>query len=279
LVVNAIGWLKPEGAKHLEISEGEITAFKSAEFRQSTTLLVFHLWPALLALSTTIGRTWRAAFFMAIVIVAVAAPILLSERMSSQLALISSLIVFPLASIWRRALIRALAVVWCLGFVVILPAAFLAYKADLHLADWVPKSARARMIVWEFTAERVLERPLLGIGAASTPALSVPREEAEQPEGFVFPRTTGRHAHNLFLQSWYELGLIGVVLVAGTGALLMLSISVLPAAAQPFAAAAAAAFFVTVFTSFSMWQGWLIFAVGLMLLYLLIAARGVVPRD
>jgi O-antigen ligase len=166
-----------------------------------------------------------------------------------------------------------LAALWCLGFVLILPSAFLAYKADLHLATWVPKSARARMIIWEFTAERVLERPWHGIGAGSTPALRVPRGEAEQPEGFVYPRTTGAHAHNLFLQTWYELGLVGAILVAIAGALLVLRISLLPVEAQPFAAATFTVFLATVSTSWGMWQAWLVCGVGLMLLYLLIAAR------
>jgi O-antigen ligase len=273
-VVNRIDWLRPENAKHVKIFQGEIIAFKSAEFRQSAALLVFHFWPALLTLRNVTGRSWRTVFFSIIMIVAIAAPIFLSDRMSSQLALITSLIVFPFAFKWRSGTIRALAAAWCVSFVVILPTALMAYKAELHLADWVPESARARLILWEVTAEGVSKRPLFGIGAASTPAVSVPREQATQPEGFVFPRTTGKHAHNLFLQTWYELGLIGVVLVAAAGAFLALRILVLPVAAQPFAAAAFAAVLVTVFTSFSMWQGWFISAVSLTLLYLLIAAQG-----
>ena len=272
LVVNASSWFRPESAKHAKFLNGEVIGFKSAEFRQSTALLAFHLWPALLALSAVAGRARRATW-IGLLVVAISVPIFLSDRMSSQLALVSSLIVFSLAYIWRRTVVHVLAALWCLGFVLILPAAFLAYKADLHLATWVPKSARARMIIWEFTAERVLERPWHGIGAGSTPALRVPRGEAEQPEGFVYPRTTGAHAHNLFLQTWYELGLVGAILVAIAGALLVLRISLLPGVAQPFAAATFTVFLATVSTSWSMWQAWLICGVGLMLLYLLIAAR------
>lgn len=272
LVVNATSWLKPEGTKHLTMLNGEVGRLELAVFRQSTALLVFHLWPALLAASLVTDRTRRATW-IGLLVITISVPILLSDRMSSQLALVSSLIVFPLAYRWQRAVVRALAALWCLGFVLILPAAFLAYKADLHLATWIPESARARMIIWEFTSERVLERPWLGIGAASTPALNIPRGVAEQPEGFVYPRTTGSHAHNLFLQTWYELGLVGAILVAIAGALLVLRISLLPAAVQPFAAATFAAFMATVSTSWGMWQVWLVCGVGLMLLYLLIAAR------
>jgi hypothetical protein len=47
-------------------------------------------------------------------------------------------------------------------------------------------------------------------------------------EGFVY---TGRHAHDLFLQTWYELGVVGALLMAIAVAL---SISRLPFEAQPF---------------------------------------------
>jgi O-antigen ligase len=272
LVVNATSWLKPEGTKHLTMLGGEVERLELAVFRQSTALLIFHLWPALLAASLVADRARRATW-IGFLLVAISVPILLSDRMSSQLALVVSLMVFPLAYRWRRTVVRALAALWCLGFVFILPGSFLAYKADLHLATWIPESARARMIIWEFTAERVLERPWLGIGAGSTPALTIPREAAEQPEGFIYPRTTGSHAHNLFLQTWYELGLVGAIFAAIAGALLVLRISLLPAAAQPFAAATFTAFMATVSTSWGMWQAWLVCGVGLMLLYLLIAAR------
>jgi O-antigen ligase len=79
------------------------------------------------------------------------------------------------------------------GFVLVLPADFLAYKADLHMVRWLPSSYRARIIIWEYTAERVFDRPWLGIGAGSTPALEASRGVAEQPKGFVMSRTTGWH--------------------------------------------------------------------------------------
>jgi O-antigen ligase len=271
-VMNTVVWLKPTSAKHAAITNGEVVAFLPAEFRQHAAMLVFHLWPGLLALTAVEGRARRARY-MGLLLLAVAVPVLLSDRMSAQLALIVSLLVFPLAYYWRRGVVRVLAALWCLGFVVIIPSAFLAYDAGLHLMTEVPKSARARMIIWEFTAERVLEHPWLGIGAASTAALKSPPGVAEQPEGFVYPRTTGSHAHDLFLQTWFELGLVGVILVGLAGAVLALRISFLPAGVQPFAAATFSVFLVTVSTAWSMWQAWLVCAAGLTVLYLLMAAR------
>ena len=101
----------------------------------------------------------------------------------------------------------------------VIPLDFLAFKAGLHQADWLPKSARARIIIWEYTAERVLENPCPRHRRRLDPAVKAKAVTApEKPEGFVFRRTTGQHAHDLFLQSWYELGLFGTILVAIAGA-------------------------------------------------------------
>jgi len=115
---------------------------------------------------------------------------------------------------------------------------------NLQTAEWLRGSFRARIIIWEYTAERVLDHPWLGIGAASTPALREPRDQSEKPSGYVYPRNTGQHAHNMFLQTWYELGAAGVLLIAIAGAIVAFRIALLPIETQPFAAASFAVFFV-----------------------------------
>lgn len=119
----------------------------------------------------------------------------------------------------------------------------------------------------EYTAERVLDHPWLGTGADSTPALKEPRAVAEQPPGFVFPRSTGQQAHDLFLQTWYELGVVGVTLIAFAGAAVALRISLLSLKAEPFAVAAFATFFAMAAFAWGIWQEWLMCAVGLLAIY------------
>jgi O-antigen ligase len=119
----------------------------------------------------------------------------------------------------------------------------------------------------------VLENPVLGIGADSTPAVKAKAVAApEKPEGFVFRRTTGQHAHNLFLQSWYELGLFGTILVAIAGAAAALRLLLLPLEAQAYGAAAFTLFAVIAAFAWGMWQVWLVCAIGLLPLYLLMPA-------
>jgi O-antigen ligase len=272
MTVNLITVLQPHRAKHLVITDGEVTKINLSLLDRNVAVVMFQLWPGLLILRT-IERGPRAVALMVLYFLAVTIPVMISEHDSSQVALVGSALIFPLAGLWRRATVRALAVLWCAGFLLVLPAAFAAFKANLHMATWLPDSFRARVILWEYTAEHVLDHPWLGIGAASTPALKQPRAIVEQPTGFIIPRTTGQHAHDLFLQTWYELGIVGVILIAFAGVAVTLRILLLPAEAQAFAAATFTTFAAVAAFSWGMWQEWLICAVGLMVIYLMLGAR------
>jgi len=259
-----IAWFKPAATQQV------LDGARAAKLNQNVAIVMFNLWSGLLALQMLEGRRRRAvaSFLFAL---AIAVPVLLSYHQSSQLALLLSVFAFFLAQLWPKAVVRTLAAVWCLGFALVLPLSFAAYNADLHLAPWMPNSFKARIIIWEYTAERALERPWIGIGARSTRDLRQPEDLAEKPEGFVLSRNTGIHAHNVFLQSWYELGLVGVILIAVASAMIALRISLLPLEVVPFAGATFTTFLVTASVAWGMWQTWLICAVGLMAVYLRLA--------
>jgi len=160
----------------------------------------------------------------------------------------------------------------------VIPLDRLAYQQGLHLVSCLPSSARARVIIWQYTAERALEHPWIGIGVNSTPAVKAMMKGPEdRPEGFVFKRTTGQHAHDIFLQSWYEIGAIGVLLAAIAGALVALRIGLLPVFAQPYGAACFAVVLAIGAFAWSMWQAWFMCAIGLLIFYVCIAAHA--PRE
>ena len=266
--------LQPSAAKRIKVAQGEVIRMNLSELNSKVSLAMFHLWPGLLALLALEGvrRTVATTVFFATLAAAVA----LSEHASSQMALIGSGLVVLAARRWRpRAVIRALAVVWCAAFVLVIPASFIAYQSGLHLATWLPKTARHRVILWESTAEQTLVHPLLGVGVKSTAALTARQKAAappDQPEGFVAPRRTAHHAHNIFLHAIYELGVLGAVLLAIAGAAVVVLIFYLPAAAQPFAAGTFAAFALVGAFAFGMWQTWFMCAAALLPLYLRVAA-------
>jgi O-antigen ligase len=273
--MNFTAVLKPTTAKHMEVVDGKIVRLNLSEFNQNAAIVMLSFWPGVLILSALDAIPRRIAL-TALFAAALAVPIALSEHDSSQVALVLSAIVFALASVWRLGIIRTLAVIWCLCFALVIPLDRLAYQQGLHLVSWLPSSARARVIIWQYTAERALEHPWIGIGVNSTPAVKAMMKGPEdRPEGFVFKRTTGQHAHDIFLQSWYEIGAIGVLLAAIAGALVALRIGLLPVFAQSYGAACFAVVLAIGAFAWSMWQTWFMSAIGLAPILLRMASEAV----
>jgi hypothetical protein len=266
--------LQPSAAKRIKVAQGDVIRMNLSELNSNVSLAMFHLWPGLLVLLALEGA--RRTVATTVFFVTLATAVALSEHGSSQMALIGSGLVVLAARRWPpRAVIRALAVAWCAAFVLVIPASLIAYQSGLHLATWLPKTARHRVILWEATAEQTLAHPLLGVGVKSTSALTARQKAAappDQPEGFVAPRRTGHHAHNIFLHAIYELGVLGAVLFAIAGAAVVMLILYLPAAAQPFAAGTFAAFALVGAFAWGMWQTWFMCVAALLPLYLRIGA-------
>jgi len=274
-VMNTIPMVRPDNTKRISIVHGEVRRINLNTLNQNVTLLMLHVWPGILMLSAVARPQWRKPM-IALFFGTSAAVILLSKHDSSQLALLGSALIFLLARKWYSQTIRGLAVLWCLGFALILPLSFAAYDAGLHLSQSLPLSYKARIIIWEYTSEKTLEHPWVGVGVNSTRERDNAHERethpSEQPEGFVFKRTTGHHAHSLFLQTWYELGAVGAVLLALAGALVVLRSSRLPKHAQPFAAATFATFAIIAAFAWGAWQTWWLCAGALAAVYLCLGA-------
>ena len=75
----------------------------------------------------------------------------------------------------------------------------------------------ARSGIWKPAREIILSSPLVGHGSASFSSLFA--IEKQIPPGFATS-----HAHNLMLQTWVELGLLGLMLLAFSGTLLVLAV-------------------------------------------------------
>lgn len=274
--MNWVPLLHPSSPKRLKISDGQVTSIKLSELNQNVNLVLFHLWPGALALMglNSVRRTVAVVLFFIVIAIAV----FISSHDSSQIALIGSSLVVLLAWQWRRPIIRALAVAWCATFLLVIPASLIAYQSGLHMATWLPFSARQRVIIWQFVAEETLEHPFGGVGIESTPVLTKQQRadrHLEWPEGFVAPRALRHHDHNLFLQAFHELGMIGAFLFAVAGVMVVLLIPLLPLGSQPFAAGAFAAFAVVSAFAWGMWQTWFMCAAGLLPLYLLVTTGAI----
>ena len=133
----------------------------------------------------------------------------------------------------------------------------------------LPFSALHRMVIWDFTAERITERPVLGWGMEASRTVPGGRDmppgeildrlrvtEPAQRAAFAAPhvQVLPLHPHNGALQVWLELGAIGALIAAALAWLLGAAAARAPS--PPAAAGALASAAVTAMLSFGAWQAW-----------------------
>jgi hypothetical protein len=124
------------------------------------------------------------------------------------------------------------------------------YAAGASEATWLQSTARHRVHVWNFTAERIAERPLIGWGLDA--ARDIPDSGATPYGGKT--RNMPSHPHNGALQIFLELGLVGAGLSAALLILLIGRLEHAPPAVRLCGLAMAATAFAVALTAYGMWQ-------------------------
>jgi len=267
-----VAFLPPLADRAFGVVLGRENLFK---YNRGLSLAVLLLWPASLLLVRYGARRWLAVLWPA-----AAVTVFALESDSAKLALPVGLIAAGLA--WRAP---RLAPVLLAGLAV----AYIAVAPLVHQKDavpfvqgaaldgaaaepsWLPFSARHRLAIWAFAAERIADKPLLGWGFDSARRL---------PGGKIVisgeAQAMPLHPHNAVLQLWVELGAGGAALGA---ALAIWAGLWLRRMEDPVARAAGAGHFAAAVTllclTFGVWQNW--WLAGLFLSAALLAAAR--PRD
>lgn len=258
-VYNTIG-LGPEAVKPLRNftwEDGRIIAISRADLTRNAAPISLLVWPAAVTAFATAPRSLRTPLSLGLIILALVV-IFLSTHETSKVAVVIGLIGYALARMSHTWTYRMMAAAWVVCCLFIVPAAMLAHKADLHNASWLQRSAQHRIIIWNHTAEQVLQHnPLVGISTNMTYILGPRmRSSTENAEGERIERTLSRHAHNVFLQTWFELGAVGAVLLAIAGVAVLGAIRSLERAIRAPAFAMFASASVMGLASYGMWQVW-----------------------
>jgi O-antigen ligase len=260
--------------KHIQVVDGWVTQVNAYMLNRNMAALCLALWPAFL-IARTLFPTQKAKFLCAALLVMAGVSILGSEHETSMLALVLAVLAFLGMSLAPALLRKLLTVGWVLAALLVVPIALLAYAEQLHFADWIPKTGRNRIILWAYTANAISEAPVLGVGVASTRELDEARAPiAEKPAGHTYALRTGRHAHNIFMQTWYELGAVGAVLLCAIGLVGIRLLSTLPQSDQPLAFASFVSAMIIGGFSWGMWQTWFIASFGIWAILLAIALEG-----
>ncbi|MCD6074910.1 MAG: putative lipid core-O-antigen ligase, partial [Rhodospirillales bacterium] len=178
--------------------------------------------------------------------------------------------VWWLVSVAGRTAINALSVVFVI-VVLMTPFVFMRVLTTDTINRVVtevphaPNSALVRLMIWKFTSERISERPLVGWG------FDAARRIPGGGEQFALKNAAGQtvttelnlplHPHNQILQIWLELGAVGALIVALTGAAMIGQTAKLPPLARNGSVALITAVLVFDNLSFGAWQSWWIAAV------------------
>ena len=189
--------------------------------------------------------------------------------------------IFGLAALavgfYRPRIVRlGLCAGFILGLLACIPVAFYLQHLGLDQSK-LQFSFRHRVQIWSFTAERILHRPLFGYGLDGSRA--IPTSDLAPgflPLGHDHPEP---HPHNIFLQIWLELGVVGVILTGAFVVQLIQHSASLPRRTQVFMLAMGTAWLTIATFAFGVWQGWWLALLAYLIMLVLIAGRGTKDAD
>ena len=241
----------------IDVNGGEVHILVPFIANQASAVLVALIWPVLLLDRLVKRPQWQTvAIWASVALMAVA--LFKSDQATSKMALLVGVIAWAIASVLPRLTRPMLAAIWVVSTLLVLPAAYYGYKAEGYTLPPV-FSAQHRVVLWGVTAEKTFVHPVFGIGTGHTPDF----DESLSPDvryvpGTKLPIATNRHAHNVFLQIWYETGGLGALLLMFAGLPVIAWIADSPSRAQPLLAAAFAAAVMSASFSYSLLAGWFI---------------------
>jgi exopolysaccharide production protein ExoQ len=228
--------------------------------KNAATLAAIFVWPTIILL-------WRkaGARVVLLLLIIVAWELYVIRSASASLAFAAGGGVFALSLRWPSQIMKLLML-----FVLILVAASPILPrlmfAQEKLAASLSGSAHHRLTIWNFAAEKIAQRPLLGWGLDSS--RNIPGGKEIVP--FVIASSDGSayvqaneeklplHPHNGFLQLWLELGIAGATLGALLSGLAVYKSGNASRPGLPRAAAQAActAAIIVFSLSYGAWQSW-----------------------
>ena len=269
-------------SKHATIVNGQVVWMTGGIGNRPITVISLLWAPAVLAARLyTEGRVRWAAYAAVFVFAAIVLFHPKSESQSAQLVTAVALLALPLAYVLPRASYW----LWNLAFAgllfLVIPLSLGLFAFDMHKNPNLFGSARARVIIWDFTAKRYLENPILGVGTSATRPLD--EEHVKQglvtPPDFVVAPQTRAHPHNIYLQIWYELGIPGVLAFAALGFALLRKLLLMGTRSYPMGVAQAAVCMTILVPVYGLWQNWFQSAIVVSILALALFAAPDVKRS
>lgn len=122
----------------------------------------------------------------------------------------------------------------------------------------LPKAALHRLLIWNFAAEKILEKPLQGWGMNAARLIPGGQDKLIDASKSYYGQKLPLHPHNIAIQVWLELGLTGAILLCVFGALVILAITTqtLPLSVASCSIGQFTTALVILSLSYGVWQTW-----------------------
>lgn len=98
-------------------------------------------------------------------------------------------------------------------------------------------------------------------------------------QGIKHTGVMAKHTHNVYLQTWYELGFVGAILMLAAGLSTLLAASRVPDPQRPFVLATASVFMAEIGSSWEIWQRWFAALFVLTAFFMALGLRSSRARD
>lgn len=247
----------------LHPADAELGLSALIRMKPAASVLAILVWPATVVL-------WRHVSRIAAAVLVVGSMIVIVEvsAYAAFVAVIAGGIVFGCAAMAQTTTARTLSLL-LLAVAVAAPLIVSTVSPGpwlKKLPDAMEFTAYHRLAIWEFTDQMVAERPILGWGLRASRSIPGGDETADVNRDLEYdpprfdsePSLMPLHPHNVFLQVWLELGLVGIALFLALTVPIPIAVGRAKAsglrAAGVLASIGAAAIIACL--SFGIWQSW-----------------------
>ncbi len=250
-------------------NDGVLVAISPADLTRNIAPIPLYIWATLLAIrgTTSTAMVKGVMWFMSLLAGAV---VFISGNETAKLAIVAGAVLFAIARYKPQWSLRLLQAGWVTVCLAIVPISLTLYRMNVHNAPWLQPTAQHRIIIWNRVSEETMKSPVLGIGAGMTYWNFDGSQVAK--EGEMYTRYS-RDAHNVFLQTWFELGVGGAALLALIGLAVLQRAKRLGTAMAPYGYATFASASVTLASSWGMWRVWFVYMFAFAVVIFAIAVR------
>ena len=207
------------GHKNAQVVGGEVTEVSAFVLNRNATSMMLLLIPGALFTAALSSRAIHNGVLASVVLL-IGLSILLSQSGTSTMAFFLSAFVLGVSMLSLQTARFLILTGWVLATMLAVPLAKLPYDLGWQHWTWLPpESVAARFYIWKYTADNTSAHMLTGIGIRGTRDLHlvIPLDPNDPNMGYALKGRAARHPHNVFIQTWLELGAIGAVLLLSIG--------------------------------------------------------------